>query len=285
MVQLHGLWPEVGGGQAEPVDAASGAVVFQVDEADEGGQVVVAEESAGDAQTALVLQVMALGDGGGLGANREVSRDQVAHRLRDLTQPEDISQLLHPDLPAEFPPLRSLAAFTHNLPLQLTSLIGRERELEELRRLLATTRLLTLTGTGGAGKTRLALQVGADCLDEFRDGVCLVELDPLSDPLLIPQTVLSTLGLREEPQRALMDTLADALRPKHPGGGKAMPHEVICPRYVGTWRPWACPGLRAYPLRPSGMPATRWCAETRTRPAGRCGPGSGPGWRRKARSW
>jgi predicted ATPase/class 3 adenylate cyclase/Tfp pilus assembly protein PilF len=137
------------------------------------------------------------------------------HRLRDLTQPEDISQLLHPDLPSDFPPLRSLAAFAHNLPLQLTSFVGREEEVAEVKRLLRSTRLLTLTGTGGAGKTRLALQVGADLLDGYPDGVWLVELAALTEAPLIPQAVLSALGLREEPQRPLTDTLVDSLRPKH----------------------------------------------------------------------
>ena len=136
------------------------------------------------------------------------------HRLRDLTQPEDISQLVHPDLAADFLPLRSLAAFVHNLPLQLTSFVGREQELDEVKRLLADTRLLTLTGTGGAGKTRLALQVAADLLDECPNGVWLVELATLSDPSPVAQAVLSALGLREEPQRAPIDTLVDSLRPK-----------------------------------------------------------------------
>jgi len=136
------------------------------------------------------------------------------HRLRDLTRPEPLFQLVHPDLPADFPALRSLSAFAHNLPVQLSSFVGREREMAEVKRLLGTTRLLTLTGTGGAGKTRLALQVGADLLDEYPDGVWLVELGALSEPSLVPQAALSALGLREEPQRALVDALVDSLRPK-----------------------------------------------------------------------
>ena len=165
-----------------------------------GGQVLLSRTSAHIVREALPpgVQLKPLGE----------------HRLRDLTQPEDIFQLLHPDLPSEFPPLRSLAAFTHNLPVQLTSFVGREKELEEVKGLLRTTRLLTLTGTGGAGKTRLALQAGADLLDEYADGVWLVDLAALSDPSLVPQAVLSALGLREEPQRSLTDTLFDALRPK-----------------------------------------------------------------------
>jgi predicted ATPase/class 3 adenylate cyclase len=141
-------------------------------------------------------------------------RDLGLHRLRDLARPERIFQLVHPDLPAEFPPLRSLEAFAHNLPVQLTSFIGREREMAEVRRLLATTHLLTLTGAGGSGKTRLALQIAADLVEEYTDGVWLVELAALSSPALVPQAVAAVLGVREEPGRPLTQTLADCLRPK-----------------------------------------------------------------------
>jgi class 3 adenylate cyclase len=102
-------------------------------------------------------------------------RDLGEHRLRDLPHPERVFQLTIAGLPAEFPPLRTLAAGPNNLPTQLTSFIGREREMAEVKRLLAATRLLTLTGAGGAGKTRLALQVAADLLQAYRDGVWLVE--------------------------------------------------------------------------------------------------------------
>lgn len=137
------------------------------------------------------------------------------HRLKDLAQPQEIFQLTHPALPCEFPPLRSLESFTHNLPLQLSSFIGREKELVEARRRLAETRLLTLTGTGGAGKTRLALQVAAEVIEDFPDGVWLVELAPLTDPELLPQAVATALGLGEEGgDRTLAETLADALRLK-----------------------------------------------------------------------
>jgi len=136
------------------------------------------------------------------------------HRLRDLAQPEELFQLTHPDLPSEFPPLRSLASFAHNLPIQVTSLVGREEELAAVRGLLGTTRLLTLTGSGGAGKTRLALQVGADVLDEYADGVWLVELAAVTDERLVPQVAATALGLREEPGRPIVETLLDAVRAK-----------------------------------------------------------------------
>src|SRR5207237_9246110 len=108
-------------------------------------------------------------------------QDRGSHRLKDLQQPEHVFQLLHPDRPGEFPPLRSLSTHPNNLPQQLTSFIGREPEIEEIRRLLEKTRLLTLTGAGGCGKTRLALQVSADLLDRYPDGVWLVELASFSD--------------------------------------------------------------------------------------------------------
>ena len=137
-----------------------------------------------------------------------------AHRLRDLQRPERISQILHPDLPSEFPPLRSLDVLPNNLPHQLTSFIGREREIGEVKRLLSTTSILMLTGSGGCGKTRLALQAAADVIDAYADGVWLVELAALAEPELVLQTVASTLGAREVPGRSLLTTLIDYLRIK-----------------------------------------------------------------------
>src|SRR5262249_39741350 len=130
-------------------------------------------------------------------------------------QPEQVFQLCHPDLPAEFPPLRSLEAFSHNLPRQLTSFIGREREMAKIQRLLAATPLLTLTGAGGCGKTRLALQVAADLLDDYPDGIWFVKLAPLAARPLVPQAVATTLGRKEEAGKPLIQTLVDRLRAKH----------------------------------------------------------------------
>src|SRR5262249_3301009 len=134
------------------------------------------------------------------------------HRLKDLTRPEQLFQLLHPDLPSAFPPLRSLAAFTHNLPLQWTRFIGRAQEMAELNQLLPTTQLLTLTGPGGCGKTRLALQVAADLLEAYPDGVWLVELAALAEPALVPQSVAAALGVPEQPGRSLTTTLIEHVR-------------------------------------------------------------------------
>jgi predicted ATPase len=102
----------------------------------------------------------------------------------------------------------------HNLPVEVTSFVGRERELAEVRGLLATTHLLTLTGTGGCGKTRLAVKLGETVLDDFADGVWLVELAPLSDPSLIPHFVATAVGVREIAGRDLTGILLDALRPR-----------------------------------------------------------------------
>jgi predicted ATPase/class 3 adenylate cyclase len=141
-------------------------------------------------------------------------RDLGEHRLRDLSHAEHVFQLVHADLPADFPPLRSLQALSHNLPVQLTSFIGREREMGEVKGLLARTRLLTLVGVGGAGKTRLALQVAAELVEDYGDGVWLTELAALADPGLVPQTLASAIGVREQPGRAITETLLERLRAK-----------------------------------------------------------------------
>jgi predicted ATPase/class 3 adenylate cyclase len=125
-------------------------------------------------------------------------RDLGSARLRDLARPERIYQVVHPALRAHFPALRTLEAIPNNLPQQVTSFIGRERELREIRELLHRARLVTVIGTGGLGKTRLSLQVAADALDDFPDGVWLIELAPFADPKLVPQAVASALGIKEE---------------------------------------------------------------------------------------
>ncbi len=141
--------------------------------------------------------------------------DLGEHRLRDLARPERVFQLLHPELPTEFPPPRSLDALPNNLPLQVTSFIGREKEITEARALLAKAPLLTITGSGGVGKTRLALQVAAEELDHYPDGVWLAELAPLSDPALVPQSISSVLGVREETGKPIAQTLLDHLKARH----------------------------------------------------------------------
>ena len=136
------------------------------------------------------------------------------HRLKDLKEPEHILQVVHPDLPADFPPLESLDARPNNLPIQLTSFIGRAREIAEVKRLLGAARLVTLTGSGGAGKTRLALQTAADVLDDYPDGVWLSEFAPVADSALVPETVAAALNVPEQPGRKMTATLVDNLRSK-----------------------------------------------------------------------
>jgi predicted ATPase/class 3 adenylate cyclase len=140
--------------------------------------------------------------------------DLGQHRLRDLRQPERIFQLNHEDLPSDFPRVKSLDAFRHNLPNQLTSFVGRDRELAEVKALLNDHHLVTLTAAGGAGKTRLALQVAADLVEGFPDGVWLVDLAPLAEGGLVPRAVAAPLDVRAEPGRPLAQTLIDHLRDK-----------------------------------------------------------------------
>ena len=141
-------------------------------------------------------------------------RDLDAHLLKDLIRPEHIYQAVVPDLGSEFLPLKTLDTQPNNLPIQLTSFIGREGEIARVKEILNGTRLVTLTGEGGCGKTRLVLQAAADLIDEFPDGVWFVELAPLTDPDLIPQTVASLLGLREAAGLTLMAMLLDHLHAK-----------------------------------------------------------------------
>src|SRR5581483_1006321 len=112
-------------------------------------------------------------------------KDLGSHRLPDLTQPERVYQLCHPDLPDAFPAVNSLDSLPNNLPVQLTRFVGREDESDELTTLLRTQRLVTVTGPGGSGKTRLALQVAASLMDSFPDGVWLVGFGAVTDPKLV----------------------------------------------------------------------------------------------------
>ena len=140
--------------------------------------------------------------------------DMGEHRLKDLLHPIHLYQVIADDLPTNFPPLKTLESFPHNLPVQLTSFIGREREMADAKQLLSNAHLLTLIGPGGTGKTRLALRVAEDLLPSFADGVWLAELAPLADPALIPQTIAAVFELRELPNMRLMDTVIDYLRSK-----------------------------------------------------------------------
>jgi class 3 adenylate cyclase len=134
------------------------------------------------------------------------------HRLKDLARPENLYQLVIEGLPADFPALKSLDARPNNLPPQLTSFVGREEPIASVKGLLADARLLTLTGPGGTGKTRLALQVAAEVLADFADGAFFVDLQAITDPAVVPPEMATTLGVAEEAGRPILDSLKDHLR-------------------------------------------------------------------------
>ncbi len=137
--------------------------------------------------------------------------DLGEHRLKDLDRPERLWQLDVAGLPQNFPPPRTLETPT-NLPVQLTDFIGRKREVDEVAGLLRQSRLLTLTGPGGTGKTRLALQVASRLRGDFEGGVFFADLSTLTDPALIPTTIASALGVREQPDRPVLASLQAHLR-------------------------------------------------------------------------
>jgi predicted ATPase/class 3 adenylate cyclase len=169
-------------------------------EAAHGGQILVSE-------TTRALVGSALPEGVSL-------RDLGEHRLKDLL-PQPLTQVVIDGLPADFPPVRSLDARPNNLPVQLTSFVGRDRELQAVARLLAENRLLTLTGPGGTGKTRLALQLAALVADEHADGIWFVALEPLRDPELVLPTVARTLSVFPRPGESPIDALADSIGERH----------------------------------------------------------------------
>jgi predicted ATPase/class 3 adenylate cyclase len=163
-----------------------------------GGQVLLS-----DATAVLVHRALPAGV-----AARSLGR----HRLKDLAHPEHLYDLVIVGLRSHFPPPRTLEV-PSNLPAVLTSFVGRETEIERVKARLATTRLLTVTGPGGTGKTRLALRVAAEISAEFQDGAFFVDLAPVSDPALVVPTIAATLQIREEGwERPVRETLEDFLR-------------------------------------------------------------------------
>ena len=224
----------------------------------QGGQVLVS-------QTAAMLARDCLPPGTAL-------RDLGVHRLKDLGPPEQIFQLHAAGLEAEFPPLRSLdsAALPNNLPTQLATFIGRGRELAEVRALVESSRLVTLTGAGGCGKTRLGLQVAAGLLDGSGDGVWLAELAAVVAQDAVAPAIASALGIAGQPGRPVAETLLDALAPQdilvvldnceHLIGGCAKTAELIlrrCPRahLLATSRePLAIAGEAIYRVPPLSLP-------------------------------
>jgi predicted ATPase len=158
-----------------------------------GGQIVLSQATAD-------LAVEALPEGAGL-------RDLGVHRLKDLSRPERIFQLDQPDLPVEFPPLRSLDVRVHNLPVQRTSFIGRQEELKAVKRLLGEERLVSLVGSGGCGKTRLALQSAAEALDDYPEGVWLADLAAVAEPGAVATEVAQIFALKEGPGMSAADAV------------------------------------------------------------------------------
>lgn len=190
---------------------------------------VVSNESrySGYATLALTQRIMSAGHGGQIlisGATRELVRDSLPtdsslldlgeKRLKDLLRPEHLYQFNGSGLPVTFPPLKTLDLFPNNLPVQLTTFIGRVKEIGEVKQELSEHRLVTLTGSGGTGKTRLSLQVAAELLDHFDHGVWFIELAPLVDPELIPQTMLSAIGISEQQGVPPLEILKEYLHDK-----------------------------------------------------------------------
>jgi predicted ATPase/class 3 adenylate cyclase len=193
-------------GEASAGSAATGADYVGYDvhraariaAAGHGGQVLMSEAAAVLVRDALPIGV--------------TLRDLGEHRFKDLGRPEQIFQLVIPDLPADFPPIRSLEAVPNNLPTQVTSFIGREREIAAGVELFGRTRVLTLTGPGGTGKTRLSLQIAAQVADDFPGGVTFVALAPIADPELVAPAVVDALHLetgRVPPRDRLLQHFRD----------------------------------------------------------------------------
>lgn len=172
-----------------------------------------------------LARILATGHGGQIlvsSATRYMAMDRLpagawliehgTHRLKDLAEPEDLFQLAHDDLPGEFPPLRSLSSHPQNLPAQLTSFIGREREIRELNGILDSgARLVTLTGSGGTGKTRIALQVAADRIEQYPGGVWWVDIAPVRDPALVVQEIAAALSVSEEAGKPIQAQVVERL--------------------------------------------------------------------------
>lgn len=190
----------------EASDAATGLVGYEVHRAariaavGHGGQILLSSATAG-----LVDDSLPVG---------ATLRNLGPHRLKDLGRPETIFQVLVPGLKADFPPLRSLdnPELPNNLPASLATFIGRASELDEVRALVRSSRLVTLTGAGGSGKTRLALQVAADFLDGSGEGVWLVEFAPVTDPDRTADAIIEALEIRHETGLAPVDNLLRVLR-------------------------------------------------------------------------
>lgn len=192
---LHTGRGELGGDGYVGIDVHRAA---RIADAAHGGQVLLSDVTARLVESALPaeLRVRLLGE----------------HRLKDLDNPERLHQLEIEGLPSEFPPPRSLEARPNNLPAELTSFVGRDAEIAEVERLLERARLVTLTGAGGSGKTRLAIRVASRLLGSFGDGVYFVDLSSVADAAVVASTVAKALGVPEEGGRPVLEAVKDHLR-------------------------------------------------------------------------
>ncbi|MFN2465736.1 MAG: tetratricopeptide repeat protein [Candidatus Dormibacteria bacterium] len=222
-----------------------------------GGQVLVSAATAGLADTAL--------------PEGSTLEDLGEHRLKDLERPLRLLQLCHPRLDRDFPPPRSLELVRHNLPVQTSTFVGREQELAEVARMLASARMVSLLGPGGTGKTRLAYQAAAEAVSDFPDGIWVTELAPVTEETSIPLAALRSVGLREEAGRSPTDTLVDHLRDRQAlmildnceqvvAGAASLAQALLskCPRLrvlVTSREPLRIPGEGAYHVPGLGMPA------------------------------
>ena len=186
--------------------------------------------------------------------------DLGSYPLRDVPRPEHVVQLCHPDIRNEFPPLRTPTSVgTHNLPVQLSSFVGRGAQITDVRELLADNRLVTLTGAGGAGKTRLAVEIASRIAAEFTGGVWYVDLAPVTHPAVVPVAVARALGLPDQTGRSTMETLArfvdgrqmlmvlDNCEHLLDATASLAGSSSLLARSCGCWRPAA--SRLAYPVR------------------------------------
>lgn len=268
----HGVRPvEQGEGDsfvaafAQPVDAVACALTIQSGLANESLRVRMAVHTdeaqlrgTSNYSGALVnraARLRALAHGGQIvvsGATHELVAGQLPegasvvdlglHRLRDLPAPVRVWQLRHPSLATDFPPLRSPDALATNLPVQLTAFVGRTDELLAARKLLYENRLVTLTGPGGTGKTRLAIELAADVFDAYPAGAWFVDLSPVLDPSDVASTIAATLHLRDEGQRTPLDAVAS-----HFADDKALLLFDNCEHVVGAVATFVDGLLRASP--------------------------------------
>ena len=176
------------------------ALTQRIMSAGHGGQVLLSEITAQLVREHLPVDTTLL--------------DLGEHHLKGLLRPENIFQLTTPELEKEFPPLKSISHATNNLPIQLTSFIGREKEIDEIKALLNSSRLVTLTGSGGTGKTRLSIEVGTQKLGHFANGVWIIELAPLNNESQIIPALAQAFGLQELPFNPLANLVTDYLRDK-----------------------------------------------------------------------